>query len=122
MFDHDRSASKGNMITRSLIVFKHVGDTPEKSKLGMAHAHRLLDIDTDLLPNEKAIVSILLAKGVTQPRSYEQYRIEVRVDKKPEGIEIIEPMEVSDEDKKQHTTRVKRSLGMEGQGIQKIIR
>jgi CRISPR-associated protein Csd2 len=91
MFDHDRSASKGNMSTRRLIVFKHVGDTPEKSKLGVAHAHRLLDIDTDLLPNEKAIVSIRLNQGVKHPRSFDQYKIEVRDDRRPDRIEIIEP-------------------------------
>ena len=94
MFEHDRSASKGIMNTRRLIVFKHVGDTPEKSKLGVAHAHRLLDIDTDLLPNEKAIVSIRLAEGVKYPRSFEQYNIEIRHDRKPnDGIEIFEPGE-----------------------------
>ena len=91
MFDHDRSASKGMMNTRRLFVFKHVGDTPEKSKLGVAHAHRLLDIDTDVLPNDKAIVSIRLADGVKHPRSFTQYNIEVREANKPESIKIIEP-------------------------------
>lgn len=91
MFDHDRSASKGMMNTRRLFVFKHVGDTPEKSKLGVAHAHRLLDIDTDASPNDKAIVSIRLADGVKHPRSFTQYNIEVREANKPEGIKIIEP-------------------------------
>ena len=91
MFDHDRSASKGIMNTRRLLVFKHIGDTPEKSKLGVAHAHRLLDIDTDLLPNEKAIVSVRLTNGVKHPRSFEQYKITVRDANKPQGIEIIEP-------------------------------
>lgn len=91
MFEHDRSASKGMMNTRRLFVFKHVGDTPEKSKLGVAHAHRLLDIDTDLLPNDKAIVSIRLTDGVKHPRSFEQYKVEIRDANKPKGIEIIEP-------------------------------
>jgi len=88
MFDNDRSASKGVMSARRLIVFKHVGDTPEKSKLGVAHAYRLLDVDTDLLPNEKAIVSIRLAEGVKHPRSFEQYNVEIREDRCPEGIKI----------------------------------
>jgi CRISPR-associated protein Csd2 len=91
MFDHDRSASKGIMNTRRLFVFKHVGDTPEKSKLGVAHAYRLLDIDTDVVPNDKAIVSIRLTDGVKHPRSFEQYDIRVREANKPKGIEIIEP-------------------------------
>jgi CRISPR-associated protein Csd2 len=91
MFDHDRSASKGIMSTRRLIVFKHVGDTPPQSLLGMTHAHRLLDIDTDLLPNNGAIVSIRLADGVKHPRSYEQYRVDVRRQHVPMGIEVLEP-------------------------------
>jgi CRISPR-associated protein Csd2 len=89
MFDNDRSASKGVMSSRRLIVFKHVGDTPEKSKLGVAHSYRLLDIDTDLIPNDKAIVSIRLAESVKHPRSFEQYKIEIREDRCPEGIKII---------------------------------
>jgi len=89
MFDHDRSASKGIMNTRRLIVFKHVGDTPEKSRLGVAHSYSLLDIDTDLLPNEKSIVSIRLSEGVKHPRSFEQYKVEVRNDRCPNGINIL---------------------------------
>ncbi len=91
MFDHDRSASKGVMSTRRLFVFRHDGDTPEKSKLGVTHAHRLLDIDTDLLPNEKAIVSIRLADGVKEPRSFEQYTVTVRESNVPKGIKLLEP-------------------------------
>lgn len=91
MFEHDRSASKGIMNSRRLFVFKHVGETPEKSKLGVAHSHRLLDIDTDLLPNEKAIVSIRLTDGVQYPRSFEQYKVDIREKNKPKGIELFEP-------------------------------
>jgi len=37
MFDHDRSAARGQMATRGLYVFEH------GSKLGNAHAHSLFD-------------------------------------------------------------------------------
>jgi CRISPR-associated protein Csd2 len=37
MFEHDRSASRGQMATRGLYVFKH------DSELGNAHAHALFD-------------------------------------------------------------------------------
>ncbi len=37
MFEHDRSAARGEMSTRGLYVFKH------DSKLGNAHAHALFD-------------------------------------------------------------------------------
>ena len=37
MFEHDRSAARGEMATRGLYVFKH------DSALGNAHAHSLFD-------------------------------------------------------------------------------
>ena len=37
MFEHDRSAARGEMTTRGLYVFKH------DSELGNAHAHALFD-------------------------------------------------------------------------------
>jgi CRISPR-associated protein Csd2 len=37
MFEHDRSAARGQMATRGLYVFKH------ESELGNAHAHALFD-------------------------------------------------------------------------------
>ncbi len=37
MFEHDRSAARGQMATRKLIVFKH------DSSMGSAHAHKLFD-------------------------------------------------------------------------------
>lgn len=90
MFDHDRSASKGIMNSRRLIIFKHEGKTPEQSKMGVAHSFRLLDLDTDLIPNEKAIVSVRLVDGVKFPRSYEQYQVTIRNGNVPEDIRIIE--------------------------------
>ena len=91
MFDHDRSASKGIMSCRRLIVFKHVGATPEMSKLGMAPSHRLLDLDTDFCSNDKAVVSIRLREGIKEPRCFEQYKVEIREDRLSNGIEVIEP-------------------------------
>lgn len=38
MFEHDRSAARGQMATRKLIVFKH------NSELGNAHAHKLFEM------------------------------------------------------------------------------
>lgn len=37
MFEHDRSAARGEMSTRGLYVFEHAGE------LGNAHAHALFD-------------------------------------------------------------------------------
>jgi CRISPR-associated protein Csd2 len=50
MFDHDRSAARGEMATRGLYVFKHVGTDGEPAQrkqqamLGCAPAHKLFDL------------------------------------------------------------------------------
>ena len=44
MFDHDRSAARGEMTTRGLFVFKHCGEDDRQSMLGCAPAHRLFDL------------------------------------------------------------------------------
>ncbi|MGX7200586.1 type I-C CRISPR-associated protein Cas7/Csd2 [Enterococcus nangangensis] len=68
MFEHDRSASRGKMIVRELIIFKH------DSELGNAPAHKLF---------EK--VTVARKADVDFPSSYQDY--EVRVDDKmPAGV------------------------------------
>ena len=44
MFEHDRSAARGEMTTRGLFVFKHCGENERESMLGCAPAHRLFDL------------------------------------------------------------------------------
>ncbi|EMI57443.1 type I-C CRISPR-associated protein Cas7/Csd2 [Rhodopirellula sallentina] len=73
MFDHDRSASRGEMSACRLIVFKH--DSP----LGNAPARKLF-----------SLVDIKLKDGVEVPRSFEDYTVTIDESKKPGGIEIIE--------------------------------
>lgn len=73
MFDHDRSASRGEMSACSLIVFKH--DTP----LGNAPAKKLFNL-----------VSVTLNDGVEVPRRFEDYSVKVDESAKPNGITIIE--------------------------------
>jgi CRISPR-associated protein Csd2 len=90
MYDHDRSASKGVMSCRRLIAFKHVGETPQMCKLGVAPSHRLLDIDTDLNPKDNALVCVRLKEGVKEPRSFDQYVVTVHENRRPKGIEILE--------------------------------
>jgi CRISPR-associated protein Csd2 len=74
MFEHDRSAARGLMSTRKLIIFKH--DSP----LGSAPAHRLFDL---VKINRKT-------ENTLPPRTFEDY--EVAIDKAglPNGVEIIE--------------------------------
>lgn len=50
MFDHDRSAARGEMATRGLYIFKHVGTDSDSSQrkqqamLGCAPAHKLFEL------------------------------------------------------------------------------
>jgi len=74
MFDHDRSAARGEMAARKLIVFKH------ESELGNAPANKLFDLvrverteNTDL-----------------PPRDFSDYRVIIDKSGVPEGVELIE--------------------------------
>jgi len=72
MFDHDRSASRGEMAAQKLIVFKH------DSELGNAPAHQLFNT-----------VEVKRANGNdTPPRSFSDYT--VTIGEIPGGVELIE--------------------------------
>lgn len=72
MFEHDRSAARGEMSTRGLFVFQH------ESELGNAHAHSLFDR-----------VSIKLKDGVTAPRSFADYEVSVDETGLPGGVKLL---------------------------------
>lgn len=74
MFDHDRSAARGEMAARKLIIFKH------DSQLGNAPAQKLFDL-------VKVSRSGALDKP---PRSFQDY--EVTIGAAPEGVEVIEKL------------------------------
>lgn len=72
MFDHDRSAARGKMTARSLIVFKH------ETKLGNAPAHKLLDLVKPALKEDRPA------------RSFDDYEIPpVPASALPEGVEVL---------------------------------
>ena len=72
MFEHGRSASRGLMSSRKLIIFKH------ENKLGNAPAHKLFDL-----------VQVRRAAGSAGPaRSFADYT--VTVGQAPAGVQIIE--------------------------------
>lgn len=71
MFDHDRSASRGEMSARGLYVFKH------QSELGNAPATALLDR-----------ISVVKREGVEVARSFKDYQVEVDDSNWPEGVEL----------------------------------
>jgi CRISPR-associated protein Csd2 len=71
MFDHDRSAARGEMSTRGLYIFKH------SSELGNAPAHSLL-----------RRIQPKLSEGVLAPRDWEDYQVAVNREDLPQGIEL----------------------------------
>ncbi len=73
LFEHDRSAARGKMAVRKLVVFKHDG------ALGNAPAHRLFEL-----------VEVERKPGVVVPRSYVDYHVRVHREETPAGVELIE--------------------------------
>lgn len=74
MFEHDRSASRGEMAARKLFVFKHA------DALGNAPAHALFDrITVGLAP-----------EGQKPPRGFADYQLRVNRDNLPEGVALQE--------------------------------
>ena len=72
MFDHDRSAARGEMATQKLIVFRHA------SELGSAPAHKLF---------ERVVV-----KKINQdrpPRSFSDYEVGIDTSALPSGVELM---------------------------------
>lgn len=73
MFEHDRSAARGEMTTQGLYVFKH------DSKLGNTHAHNLF-----------SLVQFGLKRDVAVPRDFSDYSVSVSKEKIPSGVQLIE--------------------------------
>jgi CRISPR-associated protein Csd2 len=71
MFEHDRSAARGQMATRGLYVFEH------ESKLGNAHAHVLFER-----------IDAKLKNGVTVPRAFTDYAVTVDEANLPNGVKL----------------------------------
>ena len=84
MYEHDRSASKGEMeVVSPLILFKHVGTDTDaaqrvrQAKLGCAPAHKLFEL-----------VHVQKKPEVKYPRSYRDYLASIRLDNGPRGVEV----------------------------------
>ncbi|HPT78926.1 MAG TPA: type I-C CRISPR-associated protein Cas7/Csd2 [Candidatus Atribacteria bacterium] len=83
MYEHDRSASKGQMSTiLPIIFFRHVGTDSDlnqranQAKLGCAPAHKLFEL-----------ISIKKREGVEVPRSYQDYKLTLNISGLPKGVE-----------------------------------
>jgi CRISPR-associated protein Csd2 len=72
MFEHDRSAARGEMSTRGLYVFKH------DSELGNASAHSLFGLIQPKLKDEGSV-----------PRSFADYTVQVRDADMPGGVTLL---------------------------------
>jgi len=73
MFDHDRSAARGKMSTRKLVIFEH------ENVLGNAPAHKLFDLVT------------VSRKDEARPaRAYSDYEVTVNKTEVPAGVKVME--------------------------------
>lgn len=72
MFEHDRSAARGEMNTRGLYVFKH------DSELGNAPAHSLFDR-----------IKVQRKDGVEVARSFQDYNVTVNDQDLPSGVTLL---------------------------------
>jgi CRISPR-associated protein Csd2 len=72
MFEHDRSAARGQMSTRALYVFEHA------SELGNAHAHALFDR-----------VAVSRREGVEVARAFNDYAVNVDDSAMPVGVKLV---------------------------------
>ncbi len=75
LFEHDRSAARGEMSARKLIVFKH------ESAMGNAPAHKLFEL-----------VTVERVSGVedSPARSFADYKVNVDAESVPEGVSVSE--------------------------------
>lgn len=69
LFENDRSAARGKMAVRELIVFKH------DSELGCAPAHKLFEL-----------VTVQRKEGTDAPRAYSDYAVTVDESRLPTGV------------------------------------
>jgi CRISPR-associated protein Csd2 len=87
MFEHDRSAARGEMVVRGLYDFEHVGTQHEnnaeqnrrEARLGCAHAHKLFEG-----------ISVSLKDGKEFPESFADYEVkcEWTNENLPRGVKL----------------------------------
>lgn len=73
MFDHDRSAARGEMAAQKLVIFKH------DNELGNAPAHKLFDM-----------VGVQKEDRDKPARAFSDYRVLIDQSAVPAGVELIE--------------------------------
>lgn len=83
MFEHDRSASRGLMSTRKLIIFEH------QSEYGDAAASDLFDLVTVARKIDGATVDLEASANLAKARSFKDYEIIVDTNSLPAGVKIL---------------------------------
>lgn len=73
MFDHDRSAARGEMATQKLFVFKH------ESELGNAPAHKLFDL-----------IQINRRDSSQPAREFADYKVSIERANLPDGVTLLD--------------------------------
>lgn len=86
MFEHDRSAARGEMATRKLVVFRHA------TALGNAHAHDLFSRVRTLrvFKGQQHAIGDEGTENWPAARRFDDYAIAIDRDGLPGGVEIIE--------------------------------
>jgi CRISPR-associated protein Csd2 len=86
MFEHDRSAARGEMATRKLVIFRH------DSALGSAHAHELFARVKvkRVVAGEPSEIGSPGSDNWPVARAFCDYAIEIDKSGLPAGVEIIE--------------------------------
>lgn len=84
MYEHDRSASKGEMsVITPLVIFRHTGTDSDleqrkrQARLGCASAHRLFEL-----------VQVEKKPEVAFARSWRDYQATIRLDARPVGVDV----------------------------------
>ncbi len=91
MYEHDRSASKGVITVRKLVVFKHTGTDSDpvqrqrQARLGCAPAQDLLELGR--------VVSVHRKPDVLYPRAFGDYVVQLDATAVPRGVEMFLPRE-----------------------------
>jgi CRISPR-associated protein Csd2 len=86
MFDHDRSAARGEMSKRRLVVFKH------ENRMGNAPAHSLFDrVTVERVYNGEALpVGDQRTHNYPPARAFSDYAVNVDSASLPAGVEILD--------------------------------
>ncbi len=86
MFEHDRSAARGEMTTQKLVAFRH------SSKLGNAPAHKLFECIKigRQFENKYYEIGAKELQNLSPARKFSDYQVRIERDEVPDEVEILE--------------------------------